>query len=157
MITAAPNPIRCGRTSDSSRVDRDLSCAHYDDCLDRACREGWSGFSCRECPLHGRARTGALDVEAFIAGPGNHLMIERKTPVNRGITPSAPVKGGFYLDVFARFTAETPRWSYRELAAAMGQPESRVGSALAHLVARAMVARVAPGTFELPKKTGETR
>ena len=41
-----PNPLG---------VRRNFSCQHYEDCLDRAVRESWAGFSCEVCALRNEA------------------------------------------------------------------------------------------------------
>ena len=45
-----PHPVAASRGG-----DRELGCAHYDDCLDVAVRSGWAGFACGECPVRGTA------------------------------------------------------------------------------------------------------
>lgn len=54
-----PNPSALGRVLESDEVDghRSVGCPHYEDCLDHACKAGWAGWSCVDCPLHVPAAT----------------------------------------------------------------------------------------------------
>jgi hypothetical protein len=41
----APNPVRCKE----GKGVRNFDCPYYDDCLDKAARAMWPGFTCGEC------------------------------------------------------------------------------------------------------------
>lgn len=41
----APYPIKCKE----GKGVRNFDCKYYDDCLDKAAREMWPGFTCAEC------------------------------------------------------------------------------------------------------------
>ncbi|MGC8720072.1 MAG: hypothetical protein ACP5TY_08700 [Thermodesulforhabdaceae bacterium] len=41
----APNPVRCKE----GKGVRNFDCPYYDDCLDKAARAMWPGFTCAEC------------------------------------------------------------------------------------------------------------
>lgn len=43
------NPVPCKSTDKPGKVMRNVFCAHYEQCLDRAIKEDWSGFSCEKC------------------------------------------------------------------------------------------------------------
>jgi hypothetical protein len=40
-----PTPVVCKE----GKGVRNFSCQHYDNCLDKAAKGMWSGFTCREC------------------------------------------------------------------------------------------------------------
>jgi len=50
QAAGAPFPVAAPR---SDNPDRELYCAHYDDCLDVAVKLDWEGFSCSDCPIRG--------------------------------------------------------------------------------------------------------
>ena len=50
-----PNPLG---------VKRNFSCQHYEDCLDRAVKESWAGFSCEACSLRNEAEGMAPPADA---------------------------------------------------------------------------------------------
>ena len=47
-VKCAPNPCMCKE----GKGARNFGCQHYDTCLDKAAKNMWSGFTCRECALH---------------------------------------------------------------------------------------------------------
>lgn len=50
QVAGAPFPVSAPR---SDTPDRELYCAHYDDCLDVAVKLDWEGWSCSDCPIRG--------------------------------------------------------------------------------------------------------
>lgn len=40
-----PNPVKCKE----GKGLRNFDCLHYDDCLDKAAKGMWSGFTCEKC------------------------------------------------------------------------------------------------------------
>lgn len=40
-----PNPVKCKE----GKGLRNFDCHHYDDCLDKAAKGMWSGFTCEKC------------------------------------------------------------------------------------------------------------
>lgn len=48
-------------------VNRNFSCPRYNDCLTRAVRESWAGFSCDACGLrnHGKKDRSLLDAPDY--------------------------------------------------------------------------------------------
>jgi len=44
----SPNPSMCKE----GKGMRNFACQYYDTCLDKAAKAMWSGFTCKECPLH---------------------------------------------------------------------------------------------------------
>ncbi|RMG56029.1 MAG: hypothetical protein D6722_27085 [Bacteroidetes bacterium] len=40
-----PNPVKCKE----GRGVRNFDCVHYDDCLEKAAKGMWSGFTCKDC------------------------------------------------------------------------------------------------------------
>lgn len=44
----SPAPAMCKE----GKGVRNFSCQHYDNCLDKAAKGMWSGFTCKDCGLH---------------------------------------------------------------------------------------------------------
>ncbi|WP_448382838.1 hypothetical protein [Desulfosoma sp.] len=40
-----PNPVKCKE----GKGLRNFDCQHYDECLDKAAKGMWSGFTCEKC------------------------------------------------------------------------------------------------------------
>ena len=45
---ATPNPVPCRE----GRGVRHFDCPHYDDCLDKAAKGLWAGFTCAQCVFY---------------------------------------------------------------------------------------------------------
>ena len=43
--TNTPEPVMCKE----GKGVRNFACQHYDDCLEKAAKGMWSGFTCRDC------------------------------------------------------------------------------------------------------------
>jgi len=59
-INPEAGPARSGVES-----HRNLSCPHYDRCLDEAVHHGWQSFSCARCALAQVAGAAHLGIEAY--------------------------------------------------------------------------------------------
>ncbi len=44
----SPYPVMCKE----GKGMRNFSCTHYDNCLDKAAKGMWSGFTCKECGIN---------------------------------------------------------------------------------------------------------
>lgn len=47
-LKAAPHPVACRE----GRGVRFFDCPHYDNCLDKAAKALWTGFTCAHCPFY---------------------------------------------------------------------------------------------------------
>ena len=53
----APNPTALrALTPEDVDLHRSISCAEYDNCLDKVLRHGWSSWTCAHCELFSIAR-----------------------------------------------------------------------------------------------------
>ncbi len=51
-LCPCPTPLPCAlRDEEAVESQRNLYCAHYDNCLHLAVKRGWDGWSCRQCAL----------------------------------------------------------------------------------------------------------
>lgn len=147
---SVPHPVAVQQIDDPELVDRDLDCRHYDDCLDRAVREGWKGFACSECEIRGKAQVGELRALAFTLG-GRATVAEVDPRRGPNALPLGEVRGR----ILAALGSQPDRvWTIEEVVATTEFARERARNTLGHLAKEGVLERVGRGSYRLRRIRG---